>query len=396
VISVCHVITTLAQGGAQALLYDLLRHSGGGDLSFSVISLRRQDGFAPRIRALGIPTHELDLNTPLGLPATGAGVTRLLRNTRPDVVHTWLYHADLVGSLCARLAGRRRIVWGVHHVADSGGRGPAHGPRPLVRVGAWVSRTVPRAVVYCSDAAMRSHLSAGYDPNKARVIHNGVDTDRFRPDPAARARIRKALGIGVSTPLIGYVARYHPLKRHDTFLAAAAILAARRDVRFLLCGDGTEPGNPSLEAAVRRAGLDPRIHLLGMRSDVEAVTAALDVATCCSETESFSLATAEAMACGVPCAATAIPSVLEVLGSEEHTVPVGDADGLAAAWSALLDLPPDTRETMAASMRRRVATQFSIARMADAYRELYRELCGADAPPAVNSGAGLTGSRLET
>jgi glycosyltransferase involved in cell wall biosynthesis len=262
-------------------------------------------------------------------------------------------------------------VWGVHHVADSGGRGPAHGPRPLVRVGAWVSRTVPRAVVYCSDAAMRSHLSAGYDPNKARVIHNGVDTDRFRPDPAARARIRKALGIGVSTPLIGYVARYHPLKRHDTFLAAAAILAARRDVRFLLCGDGTEPGNPSLEAAVR-------------------------VATCCSETESFSLATAEAMACGVPCAATAIPSVLEVLGSEEHTVPVGDADGLAAAWSALLDLPPDTRETMAASMRRRVATQFSIARMADAYRELYRELCGADAPPAVHPGAGLTGSRLET
>src|SRR3989304_9720276 len=112
------------------------------------------------------------------------------------------------------------------------------------------------------------------------VIPNGFDLSTFKPDPEARSAVRQELGLPPGSPLIGLIARFHPQKDHQTFLRAAALLAARRpDVHFLLCGDGITWDNPALTAWIMAAGLRGRLHLLGPRRDVPPLSAALDAAT---------------------------------------------------------------------------------------------------------------------
>ena len=204
------------------------------------------------------------------------------------------------------------------------------------------------------------------------VIPNGFDTDRFRPDPESRNRIREDLGLSPATRLVGMVARYHPVKDHAGFLRAAALLAGREpDVHFLLTGAGVTGDNRELVDLVRSLDLAACCHLLGERNDIPAVTAALDVAALTSLSEGFPNVVGEAMACGVPVAATAVgeaPELLDLIGA---VVPCGDPERMAASWQQLLELPEDRRRTLCTAGRARILDRYSMTRMVSAFETLY-------------------------
>lgn len=367
---VTHVITGLEAGGAEGFL---ARLAPVLESRATVISLRDDGIHAAGLRAAGIPVDTVGMGDGMPDPRWAARLLSLLRRSRPDVVQTWLYHADLLGGLAGR-ALRRPVVWNLRQtlVPD--------GPQPLgrlVAIGARLSPWLPAAVAAVSEPALEDHLAAGYRPRRTVVLPNGFDLERFRPDAGAAASVRAELGLAAGTPLIGMVARADPQKDHATAFAAVALLAERGiDAHLVLCGRGTEVDG-ALAGAVRAAGVADRVHHLGERRDLPHLQAAWDLALSTSSYgEGLSNAVAEAMACAVPAVVTSVGAGAELVGTCGEVVGPGRPDAVADALERLLSRPPAERARLGAAARARVAERYSLAAAAARYDALYREVAG--------------------
>jgi glycosyltransferase involved in cell wall biosynthesis len=372
--NVVHVITGLEIGGAETMLSRLLATTDRERFTSSVVALGRWGPIGDRIAELGVPVTALDLGPDAGLPTGLSRLGVLLRRARPAVVQTWLYHADLLGGLAARLVAWAPVVWGIHNTNLD----PALVKRGTIRAAracARLSARVPCAVVCCSETTRRLHEAFGYAPARMVVIANGVDPAAFRPDPGARDAVRAELGLTADAPLVGLVARFDPLKDHRTFVrAAAAAAAADPRARFLLAGAGADADNATLRGWIEEAGVAERTFLLGPRRDVPRLMAALDVGTLSSVGEALPLVVAEAMACGVPCVVTDVGDAGELVGDTGLVVPPRDPGALAAAWLALLGLPAAERRALGAAARHRIEEHYSLAATVARYEALYERV----------------------
>lgn len=371
-----HVITTLGIGGAEMMLYKLLAASDRSRFDHAVVALGPEDAIAPRIRALGIEVVCLNLSRS-GANAAGGliDLVRWMRKRRPTIVQTWMHHADLIGGIAARLAGIRKIAWGIR----SGDLNPAVTRRRTVwiaRVCGILSRFVPQVTVCCSEASRRSHAELNYDQASMVVIPNGFDLQRFSPSADVRASMRAQLGIPGDAIAIGSFARFHPAKDHATFFRAAGLLGrAVPNTVFLLCGEGIESADPQLSSWISQAGLQGRCYLLGRRNDVPALTAALDIATSSScGTEAFSNAIGEAMATAVPCVVTDVGDSASIVGDAGLVVPPRSPERLCAAWRELIDLGTEGRSRLGLDARHRVRELFSLEQAAIRYQNLYEHM----------------------
>jgi glycosyltransferase involved in cell wall biosynthesis len=377
---IVHVITGLATGGAEVMLHALIQASDPDRTAHEVISLTDLGCVADRIRALGVRTRALGMSRNrlrIPNPLKVLRLASLIRELRPDVVQTWLYHADLIGGIAAKLAGGPRVFWGIHN-STLDATHSRRTTRWTVAVCARLSGAVPDGIVSVSRAARDLHVSVGYDPEKFTVIPNGFDLTRFRPDALERRAARTELGLPEGAVVIGLVARVDPQKDHRNFLRAAALLAGRRPLaRFLLCGEGASADNPALVHDIAEHRLLDRVLLLGRRSDMPRVMNALDVGTLSSAFgEAFPLAIGEAMACGVPCVVTDLGDSAYLVGDTGRVVPPRDPEALARAWEALVDAGPEARRALGRAARDRVAARFSLPYVAGAYAALYRRALG--------------------
>ncbi len=373
---VLHVITGLNTGGAEMMLCKLLsalRAEPG--VRSEVISLGPPGPMAAKIAALGVPVASAGMKDGLGALARVARLRAMIRAAAPDVVQTWMAHANLLGGLAARAAGPAPVVWNLRQSQlDPASAKPA--TERVIRLAGRLSRAIPARIVCVSESARRAHAAVGYDAARMTVIPNGFDAGEFRPDPAARAGVRAELGLAPGTPLVGLVARVDPYKDHATFLAAAAGVAeAVPGAAFVLAGAGAEAGNPALDGPIRDHGLAGRVHLLGRRDDVARITAALDVAVSSSASgEGFSNTLGEALCAGVPVAATDVGDAAAIVGAEGRIVPPRDAPALARAIVELLSLTAEARAALGAAGRARMARDHALPAIAARYLALYREL----------------------
>ena len=372
---VLHVITGLPVGGAQMMLYKLLSQTDRSEFEPEVVSLLDEGVMGERISALGIRVRALGMKS---IPSAGAGTVRLARWIREDrstIIQTWMYHADLFGGLAARLAGNRRIAWGIRQ-SNLDPRGAKRSTRWIARICAQLSRSVPARIVCCSEASRRTHGALGYDISRMVVIPNGFDLQVHRPDPAARREVRRELGLADSVILVGSMGRFHPQKDHRTLLRAASqAFREREDVHVLLCGESMSPTNALLQGWIDEGGLGSRCHLLGLRQDVARLTAALDVA--CSSSafaEGFPNAIGETMACEVPCVVTDVGDSAEIVGPTGIAVPREDPEALAHALGDLINLGPHDRRELGRAARRRIGQRYELRNIATRYEAMFREL----------------------
>ncbi|MGD0004316.1 MAG: glycosyltransferase [Anaerolineaceae bacterium] len=380
---VTHIITDVTTGGAEIMLLKLLSHIDRERFASRVISLTNGGPIGERLEGLGIPVQALGMNNPLfvgmrpGFPDPGA-VLRLagwLRGNPPDLVQTWMYHADLVGGIAARLAGRAPVIWGIRN-SNLDVLHSRRSTRWTMKVCALLSKKIPARIVSCSETARRIHVNLGYAADRMLVIPNGFDLDLFRPDPQGRASLRQELGLSPEARLVGLVARFDPQKDHQTFIQAAAEVSARyTGVEFLLCGDGITWANAKLAGWIEERGLRDCFHLLGRREDIPRLSAALDVA--CSSSaygEAFPNVLGEAMACGVPCVATDVGDSAYIIGNTGKVVPPNDPQALAGAVVELLELPANRRHELGEDARRRMQQNFDIRAVVNRYEQLYNSL----------------------
>jgi glycosyltransferase involved in cell wall biosynthesis len=370
------LITSLDSGGAERSLVNLVTAMNRNEFENEVVTLLKPGPMAQTLVHAGIPVTSMEVRRNRPNPAALPSLIRHLREMKPAILQTWLYHADFFGTVAAFFARPDHLLWNVRSskIDDPGIR---RSTRYLARLLATLSRR-PDAVVVNSQDGQRYHERIGYHPKQWINIPNGVDLKRFRPRQDEQAMLRTRLEIPADASVVGLIARYHPMKDIDTFLRAASRFQQdHENVKFVLCGDRLGADNSTLAKQVRALGLDRSVVMLGPRLDMELIYPALDVLTLCSiYGEGFPNVLAEAMACDVLCVATDVGDSVEIIGDSGLIVPRRDPDAVARAWHVLLAKPS---QVGAESARSRVAARYSLEKMCAHYESFYRSL--AQKPP---------------
>jgi glycosyltransferase involved in cell wall biosynthesis len=375
-ITVVHLITGLETGGAEQMLARLVTRIDR-DKFRSIVICMTEPGTTGRIIAdAGIPLYSLRLRRGLPDPRGLRRLMKLLHEFQPTVLQTWLYHADLLGLAASRLDRSFRLVWNVRCTESTGS---AIVRRLLAR---WSA--LPDAIVVNSREGCRFHEGVGYRAQRWIYVPNGFDTLAYVPDYEAGRQQRAMLGIDEGAFVILMPARYHPMKDHATFLAAAAKFATRRNAVFLLAGTDVDPGNRTLVEAIAAHQLTGRVKLLGERQDLAAIYSAADVVTLSSAFgEGFPNVLGEAMASGVPCVATDVGDSAEIIGDTGSTVPPSDPEALAAAWERLAALEPHEWRSLATKAQHRIVENYDLRAVVAQYERFYQSLVVPDRQPAA-------------
>jgi glycosyltransferase involved in cell wall biosynthesis len=344
------------------------------DRDFRVVSLLDRGTQAEPLEALGAGVDALRIDGPSGLLALPLGLARIVRAWAPDVIQGWMYHGNLAATLACRLgAANARLYWGIRQTLYS-----MSNERPLTRLVIRANAALahgPQAVIFNSRVSAEQHAAAGFRPKRTLVIPNGFDLAQLHLDEDARRAARERLGIDDATPVIGLVARHHPMKDHVTFLRAAArVVAQIPTASFVLAGRGIEAGNPVLARAIAELGIGARMHLLGELREPQRLYPAFDVAVLSSAWgEAFPNVLGEALACGVPCVATDVGDAAYIVGEAGRIVPPRNDEALAENLLELLGIGAQRRRDLGAVGRHRVERLFSLQAVAEQYRALY---CG--------------------
>jgi len=373
-IKVMHIITTLGPAGAETMLCRIASQMDGARFENEVVSITGILDLATSMQAIGVRVRSLDMKTSAPNPMLVLRLAQWIRESKPDVIHTWMYHSNLLGSLASRMAGNVPVVWSIHHSALD----PRIDKSRTILVNracAFLSRKFPARIVCCSEASLRIHKKLSYAAEKLDFVPNGIDLEQIKHDPAARASVREELGIAPDAILIGLAARFHPLKGHLNFVRAAARLVNQiPDVHFLLCGIGVTWQNSQLVRWIDEAGIRGRCHLLGLRQDVPRLFSGMDIATTASLSEAFPVAIGEAMACETPCVVTNVGDSALIVGETGLVVASGDPGALAEAWRKLIDAGPVVRRRLGMAARGRVKQFFALPAIVERYQAIYSEL----------------------
>lgn len=363
-IKIIHIITSLFQGGAESALAKLVLYTQD-NVENVVISLQGLGDYGELLMTNGIKVYHLDMPKGSLNPRKLVELYVLLRRETPDIIQTWLYHADLVGGVVGRLSGCKNIVWGVLSY-DITARLIGMKTRAVIQLCALLSHFVPSRIVYCAKASIKKHTDIGYSKRKNDVICLGFDQAKIV------AELKHPRYDFLS---IGCVARWDPQKDHKNLLSALKLLDDQA-VRYQcsLVGPGMVQSNENLLKIVDETGVDKKkIRFEGKVDNVFSAMKSFDVHVLPSIGEAFPNVLAEAMLCEVPCISTDVGDAKEIVGDTGWIVPHSAPDRLADAilLASFETQKPDVWTERKAKARRRIEDNFGIEKMIDSYRDLW-------------------------
>ncbi len=356
----------------------LLRLAAGLQDAGVVSDVVNLGGYAPIVEEFavrGVAVHSLDLFPTLSNAISGAyAVGRLIDSYRPDVVQSWMYHANML-ALAGSFLSRHKppLAWNIRRgLDDFSERGLK--TRTVIRGNASMSR-LPQQIIYCSDISRTQHEAFGFSCSKGCVLENGFDTERFSPSPAKREAFRSMFGISEDEFVIGNIGRYDLAKGH-TYLLQAFGDAVRYvpHMRLILIGRGVDQANQSISKIMQRLGIADRVLLLGERESIEDVYPGFDLYCSASLNEGFPNALSEAMACGVPCVSTDTGASRQLVEGIGWVVPSRSSAELAVAITECAGLSKEKRQGLGMSSRERIVADYSLSSMLRQYHKIYNAL----------------------
>ena len=367
---VMHAVFSLNTGGLENGVVNLCNRLTPDRFAASICVFQAGGALQARLDSSRVALHVARRYWPID-PTLPFRLAWQLRRLRIDILHTHSWGTLVEGVAAAKMAGTPIVIHGEHGVMEERPRNV-----PIQR---WLWSKTDQVTAVAAPLADRMASVIGFPRDGIRVIVNGVDTERFRPQQAARDECRRHFGLPPTGLLFGTVARLHPVKNHLGILQALA--RSRQSgvqAALVLAGDGEL--RDELLGAARDLGIHGHVYFLGDVTQVEKLYNAIDVFVLNSHSEGMSNTVLEAMAAGLPVVATAVGSnpVLVADGETGYLVPAGDSVALASALERIANDEP-SRHRMGQLGRLRAERDFSIDCMVREYEDLY---CRAAAMPA--------------
>jgi glycosyltransferase involved in cell wall biosynthesis len=371
---ICHVIITLSiLGGAQRMLVRLLMANPERAKNQLVIVLCQAGAWGEQLKSIGVTVHELDMHSFLDIPRILISLKKLISEFQPDIVQTWMYHADLLGGVAAHWAGCKNIIWGIRRTSLS--LSDSKMTLIIMKICALLSNWLPKKIISVAEAGRIAHINAGYSASRMIVIGNGFDFDNLQASLQQRAEFREQYNLADTEIVIGCLGRFNHAKGQDNFVQAAALLCQKNSkIKFLMVGRDCDDSNLKLQDWINNYGIKDNFILLGERYDVPICLSGMDVFCMPSRTEGFPNALGEAMAMGLPCVATDVGDTRMLAGDTVTIVPSEDAEALASAVQKIIDMSHAQRTQMGQIAKQRVMSEFSMEKACEQFGRVYQEL----------------------
>jgi N-acetyl-alpha-D-glucosaminyl L-malate synthase BshA len=295
---------------------------------------------------------------------------KVIRERRLQVLHAHQYTPFFYAALAAKLAGvKTRVLLTEHgrHYPDVVSRRRRIANRFLF------NRLADRITAVCEFSAAGLSTQDGFPRERIEIIQNGIDLQRYE-QPADKCQVKQRLGLAIDRRYVAAIARFHPVKDHQTLIRAFARVCSQiADVDLLLVGDG--PQRADLERLVSDLGLGGRVRFLGVRLDVPEILRASDIFALSSLSEAASITLLEAMATGRPVVVTEVGGNPEIVRQNQEglLVPRGDSEAMASAMSALLQ-DPGLARTMGQRGAERVRSNYRLDQTIERYYQIYHQL----------------------
>lgn len=368
---VFYLISSLAQGGAERHLLDLIRRLDPNRYAADICVLNDRVHFKDELPP-SQPRYRLKSRV-WASPFAVARLLSVLRTARPQILHTYMNDANLWGRLATYVGPKPRVITSVHLDDMSSSY-----------------RFLERRLAHRSDRIVAHSRSIqallvdrlGIASERVVVIANGIDPDQFRPSNAAEvAAARETYDLGVNNFVALMAARIAPQKNQLLVIEALGLLktAGALPSNFLLLLAGrvsSEAYHRRVRAALERTGVGDHVRFLGPVRDMRSLYGAADVVLMPSQTEASPIAALEALACGVPVLLSAASNTDAVLIDGQHGWEIGDvtAASIAAAVREIVSTPSTVRRDMSVAARSHVLSRFTTARVADDFMRLYDDV----------------------
>ena len=369
--NIVHFITGLNTGGAEIMLLKLLSAINLDKYNILIVSLIDKGTIGHKIESLGIKVYALNLSRKRPVTFSLLSLPFVLKRFKPNVFHGWMYHANLLLSFISLLYPNVRVIWGIRHSLYD-----INKEKLLTKIVIYLCKFFSKKctnIVFNSSVSLEQHVKYGFSENNCSVIHNGFDTINFSPDNITEKQsnnLKTHLKIPENKNLIGFVARFHPMKGHKNFIKAAIkVINKREDVCFILVG--SEVSNKKLYHLIPKK-MRSFFYLLGERSDIAALNSIFDISVNCSNWgEGFSNSICESMLMEVPCIATNVGESGLILKNCGVIIEPNNEELLANSIINLLSKSLQERKEIGKLERSRIVDNFSIEVICMKYESLY-------------------------
>ena len=357
----------LGSGGAENILFNIVKMNNSKDVF--VISLTDIGYYGEKLEKEGYKLYSLKMKKNIFVFLKVFKLLFLIIRLKPKIVHTWLYHANLVGGFLAWFLRINKIYWSIHHDFEYSDFLNSIEMKILI----FMSKFVPDKIIYCSEASKNNHVKNGYNKENAQIIFNGVSTKDYKPNKTFRKEIRNKLNVGDDCFLIGNISRYHPLKDHDNLLKALFILD-KYDFNFkcILVGKGLSNENLELVDKINSYKLMDKIILYGKSYNISKIINAFDLNILSSKKESSPLVLLEAMASGVPCISTDVGDARKIVNNTGWIVESLNHRALGNCIINIFDNKGIIKNKSSIAIQR-VKDLYSIEKMKLNYKKLYEQ-----------------------
>ena len=374
---IVHVITGLGAGGAEGVLTRLVENDSFSNTHI-VVSLKTGGKYKENLIRKNVNVLELGIRSPFDMLRAVCLFLKILKEQKPDIIQSWLYHADLFVSLSRLFNRQGTVIWNIRN-GTLDRRNSNIMTQIFLRILVVFSRFVPTHIISCSEEAALVHRRMGYPESKIEIIPNGIDMSVFnvaRCDKLADTDFGYRLSEIGKVCKIGMVARFDPQKDHANLFSAINLIPSSYDNwHLILAGSGMVESNEKLARLIDDAGLSDKVTLLGPVIDIPQLMRFLDVHVLSSSYgEGFPNVLLEAMASGTPCIATDVGDASLIVGDNGWIVPRKNAKALSSAICAALNeqnASPGKWSEKCAQARLAVEERFSLIKMVSQYNKTW-------------------------
>jgi glycosyltransferase involved in cell wall biosynthesis len=373
---ILHIIIGLNQGGAEESLKRLVFASHSEQYQHIIISLTTLGVVGNILRDEGIDVYCLDLNYFYQLPNIFFKLIKLTLSIRPNIIQTWMYHADLLGGITGFLL-RKPVIWGVRNTHATYGNGTSKSTQIIMKICAILSWFIPKKVVCVADAAIYSHSKYGYKKSIMLNIPNGYDIELINrlANKENRLILRTQLGIDENNLVIGSVGRFNDYKDYPNFVKAINELQKNYQyLKILMVGRNINKSNIELMDLISKTNYPDQFILLDEQKNPAQYVACMDIFCLHSASEGFPNVLAEAMSLSILCVTTDVGDARIIINNDEYVVPSKNSFALAKKIEQLINLSDIDKSFIGSSMHNNIVSKYSIQTIKLAYENLYHSI----------------------